>query len=228
MSKSKYNYLRIYANMGKKSYDDSEKATLVKSLVEIAERFCTPNELRYDITGAGYGISKGSPYCMAKTFWDKLNKKGYQNMEGISIVHQDEMSFRLYCMLILNESDDSRLDMDIFWENQGSYDSENALKIAHELHNILKINYAYGYIGDKNLRSSEWVNKQTWFSSTSYIPKEIKAWEEKISDIPKGAYRPLFDFNILNINQIEKITEPTTLFVKKPFANELEIWIKAK
>lgn len=208
--------------MGKKSYDESEKASLTKSLVELAESYCPPSDLRFDIAGAGYGISKSSPYCMAKTFWDKFSKKGYKNMEGITIVHQDDMSFRLYCYLLLQQWNGFRLDIDIFWENNGIYDSENALKIVQKLSKTLDINYAYGYICDKNLRSGEWVNKETWFSSTSIIPKEIEAWEEQIKDIPNGAHRPLFDFNMLNIKQIEKLTEPNSDFTQKTFTNGLE------
>lgn len=227
-TKKKYNYLRIYANLGKKSYETTEKEILVRALVGIAENFYPLGDLRFDIAGAGYGISKSSPYCLAKTFWEKFNKKGYEKMEGITIVHQDDMSLRLHCLLISLEENHSRLDIDIFWENNGNYDHENALKIALKLCNILKINYAYGYICDEKLRSGEWVNKETWFSSTSYIPKEIQLWEEQIMNITKGAYRQLFDFNILNFKQIENISEPNTHFSKQTLTNELEIWCKTK
>ncbi len=218
------NYLRIYANLGKETYTEAEKELLVKSFVAIGEEIFGEKHLRFDINGAGYGISKGDPLVMAKTFWSKIDKKGYKNFEGMSAKNKDYWQknevFQSEFSLLLQSHNFFRFDADFFWKAEGKYDNETALKIVQHLENVININYAYGYLADECLTLSEWITERL----RTYFPKNEEIWAGQIGDIPQGQIKKLYDFNVFNTKQIEKLDPTTAPTSKIPLSNGLEVW----
>ncbi len=217
------NYLRIYANLGKETYTEAEKELLVKSFVAIGEEIFGEKHLRFDINGSGYGISKGDPLVMAKTFWSKIDKKGYKNFEGMSAHSKDE-KFESQFSLILKLQNFSRFEAEFFWNGNTTYDNEKALQVVIFFQEMIVINYCYGYLADKNLTWNEWVVKKSFFSTSSYIPKTEKIWAGQIGDIPQGQIKKLYDFNVFNSKQIEKLDPTIAPTSKIPLSNGLEVW----
>ncbi|GET45544.1 hypothetical protein [Capnocytophaga felis] len=228
MNKKTQNYLRIYANINKEDYTETEKEALVKTLITIGEDIFEQTDLRMDINGSGYGISKGDPLVKQTTFWKKIDKKGYKNLFGISASHKDDYSYRSQFNLWIQSYNFSRLDIEFFWKANDSFDHEKAKKIIEAYLPIARIDYAYGYLADKNLTWGEWITKESFWSSTSYIPKEEEIWEEQIGEIPNGKMKKMYAFNVLNQKQIENIQkEYKKLDIKViRLDNELEIWQK--
>lgn len=205
MSEKTRNYLRIYANLNKENYSESEKESLVKTLIFIGETIFQQSDLRMDINGSGYGISKGDPLVKQATFWKKINQKGYKNLLGISASDKDE-TYQSQFNLWTPKDDFWCLDIEFFWQNANDFDHEKAQKIIETWLPITRIDYAYGYRADKKLTWNEWITKKSFWSSTSYIPKDEEVWQEKISEIPNGSIKKIYDFNVLNTAQMANVS----------------------
>ncbi|MFK8270550.1 hypothetical protein [Capnocytophaga stomatis] len=217
----KQNYLRIYANIGKENYSENEKETLVKTLIAIGEEIFTQTDLRMDINGSGYGISKGDPLVKQQTFWKKIDKKGYKNLFGISTSHKDYYNYRSQFNLWMQSHNFFRLDIEFFWQANDNFDYEKAQKIIKTYLPIVRIDYAYGYLADKNLTWDEWITKESFWSSTSYIPKEEEIWQGQIGEILNGKIKKIYAFNVFNKAQSEKTSHENLNRI--PLNDEIEI-----
>ncbi|MFK8275682.1 hypothetical protein ACI76Y_08385 [Capnocytophaga cynodegmi] len=215
------NYLRIYANIGKENYSENEKETLVKTLITIGEEIFSQTDLRMDIHGSGYGISKGDPLVKQQTFWKKIDKKGYKNLFGIGASHKDYYSYRSQFNLWMQSHNFFRLDIEFFWQANDNFDYEKAQKIIEIYLPIVRIDYAYGYLADKNLSWDEWITKESFWSSTSYIPKEEEIWQGQIGEILNGKIKKIYAFNVFNKTQSKKTSHENLKRI--PLNDEIEI-----
>lgn len=218
--------MRFYADIGTKEYNEKQKETLVKTLIEISKNLYPSSQFVFDIAGSGYGISKGTALSSLKTFYKRIEQKGFSRMKGMSVFHCVDNDYRPVCNIaFINRDNTPYISIDFFWEYSKSYDCEKALYIVNNLINIIHINYVYGFVCKENLMSQEGITRKGLFGSVAYIPNEIQAWDKQIVDIPNGVYRKLFDFNVFNTKQIENIAS-NTAFIKSTLNNELQIWIK--
>lgn len=224
MSTTHYNYLHLYANIGKQTYSTAEKETLTRAWVALAETLCEPKRLRFDINGSGYGIAKSSPYSLAKTFWARLDSKGYDKMHGITVVDKDYLPFRSQWALSLRSEDEDRFEGEFFWPHHDAYDSITARRIIDALLPLLELNYAYGYVCGDNMIFHEVIRERFDGGLTAHTPEEVLAWRfEQVKNIPQGAYRRLFDFNVFNTEQIKKLPENTD-YQQIPLDKHLTLW----
>ena len=191
--------------MGKTNYSDLEKEKLIHSLVKISETIFACTNLRFDINGSGYGISKASAMATRKTFDDKLQSKGYTKLEGISLMEKDSIYAATFD-LWMKEFHGPRIEFSFNWDYQSDIQLAKAALVIHELLNIITINYAYAYPANQTLaNSAEWTITDEDGCLLSFMSEEEEEWDNKIIEIPTGAYKKIYPFNVFNTEQMKHV-----------------------
>jgi hypothetical protein len=206
MKKYEKNYLRIYANIGKAEYSEEEKKVMTELLIGIANNIFSHNELKYDISGSGYGISKGDGLIGEKSLKNKIDKKGYMNLFGLKVCSGDR-SYKSGFFILPSAIDLKIMDIYFSW----TYTNEESLQKANEIIKLisqkLKIAYAYAYSDDKTLlENGEGRITYGIFSIKVIIPEQERKWESKLHEIPSGTIKKLYPFNVFNKKQLEGLS----------------------
>lgn len=215
--KKQKNYLRIYANWGKPYYSEKEKEELVMFFCKIVKELYAPLPIKYDILGSGYGISKGGPFLGQKAFDNKLMKKGYKNLYGVTIKQTDE----IYSHFILLENDfhgdACRMELTFDWPHEQDLKLKKALDLLIEISKKLEIKYAYAYPADIKMNFYENAYR-------TYASKSQKAWSQRMQEIKDGMIKEICPVNFFNYQQLSKLSniEPDE---KIQLNNMGEIWL---
>jgi hypothetical protein len=223
MKKYEKNYLRIYANIGKAEYSEEEKKVMTELLIGIANNIFSHNELKYDISGSGYGISKGDAFVGQKTLKNKIDKKGYKNLFGFT-VHSNDRNYKSGFSIYSSHLVVNRIDMYFSWPHKDLI-IDKAIEIIKMISEKLRIDYAYSYPDDKTLSEiGEERISYGFFSISSKIPKQEIEWNSKLSEISTGTIKKLYPFNVFNKKQQEGLSE---IHPEKQIdlSNENQIWI---
>lgn len=218
------NYLRIYGNIKRTDYNDTDRKELVELVIGIANTLGYI-KLNYDISGQGYGISKGGPFLGEKAFNNRLDKKGYRQLEGISIFSKDHV-YKSGFNLFLLPQHVNRLDMYFSWSSVGDEQLEKAIVILKKVAEQVKIDYAYAYPADKSLwEDGEGKFKEHFLGGSSLtFPKEEQQWNQQMGLITDGTIKKLYPLNVFNKRQQEQLTDVSPL-QRIPLNHQNEIWI---
>lgn len=224
MKKFEKNYLRVFLNIGKKEYSEEEKRNATELLIDIANNLCKDSKLKYDISGSGYGISKGDGFIGEKALKNKIDKKGYKNLYGF-VVHSNDHSYKSGFFIYSNEYVLNRMDMYFSWPYEDSNSIDKTIEIIKVISKKLKIDYAYAYPDDKTLGEiGEYRITYYNFSTISRVPEQEHIWQDKLLEIPTGTIKKLYPFNLFNKNQIEGLSNIVPQKQIK-LHDENQIWI---
>jgi len=216
------NFLRVYANAGKVSYSPSEKEEITDCLISIANTHLGKNKLKFNISGSGYGISKGSARFGEKSFWNRLKKKGFESMWGIN-VGSEENNYDSRFILMGPAHPIQYMECSFYWSIDKDYNMDFCVNILKQISKITEINYAYAYQVKENMMLGEWYIKKGLFYSESKTSPAVRRWNENWAELLDGKIRKLYSVNCFNTQQLEKLSElkPTE---KIPLGNGIEIW----
>ncbi|MCV2485306.1 hypothetical protein OD917_10250 [Flavobacterium sp. SH_e] len=197
------NYLRIYIDIGKSEYSEDEKKSATELLIDIANNLCNDSKLKYDISGSGYGISKGDGFIGERSLKNKIESKGFKNLFGFT-VHSNDHTYKSGFSIFSNEHVINRIDMYFSWPYEDFKSLDKAIQIIKMVSDKLKIDYAYAYSDDKTLfENGEGRIKTYIFSSILKVPEQERIWEDKLLEILKGTIKKLYPINVFNKRQIE-------------------------
>ncbi|MHC0440340.1 hypothetical protein [Flavobacterium sp. 3-210] len=224
MKKFEKNYLRVFLNIGKKEYSEEEKKNATELLISIANNLCKYSKLKYDISGSGYGISKGDGFIGEKSLKNKIERKGFKNLFGFT-VHSNDHKYKSGFSIFSNEYVVNRIDMYFSWPYEDSKSLDKAVQIIKMVSEKLKIDYAYAYSDDKTLFENGEVRIKTYiFSSILKVPEQERIWEDKLLEILRGTIKKLYPINVFNKKQIEGLDNINSE-KQIELSDENQIWI---
>lgn len=217
------NYLKIYGNMASNYLSDEDKKVIVNKFIQMAEKEFELSKLKFDISGFGYGISKGDSYRGYKSFKNKIDQKGYKNIDGIRIESKDNLH-KFGLDFFNNLGTINRIEMYFSWpiiRDEGRDNTINKLQFASK---FIKIDYAYAYECDKSLYEiGEGKISKGFFSTTvSNTPDELH-WGKHIHEVLSGKIKKIYPINLFNkiqLNYLSGITPDATIQLN----NSNEIW----
>ena len=218
------NYLRIYGNIGQTVYNETDRKQLVALLTGIAHTLGYTKP-KYDISGQGYGISKGDAFLGEKAFNNKLDKKGDQHLEGITVLSSDYLYKSGFALFLLPQHV-NRLDMYFSWSPAADELLNGVLVILNKVAEQVKIDYAYAYPADKTLwEEGEWKLTQFRLGGSSLsMPEEERQWQQQLGMITEGTIKKLYPVNVFNKRQQEQLTGVSPL-QRIALNHQNEIWI---
>lgn len=198
-------YLRVYCNIGKSEYSETEKKNLVSSLLVIPNLLFEEPKLEFDIHGPGYEISKGSSIGK-KALMNRFEKKGYSKMYAFDVI-SEEQKFNSGILFMPNSTTLGFLDCHFSWPYSISNPQKFLIELINELSKFAHIEYGYCYPADDRLSDAgEGVVKAGLFSTTVSNPDSEILWRDKIEQIPTGIIKKLYPLNLLNSKQIDQLT----------------------
>lgn len=217
-------YLRIYCNIGKSEYSETEKEQITNCFMQLPMLLFETINLKFDISGIGYGISKGGPLIGEKALRRKFEKKGFSKMDGFVAQSKQENYNSGFTTMIYQESN-RYLDCYFSWPFSIPDPYIFVEQIVIQLLKVVKINYGYCYPTDDNhFDLGEGIIKNGLFSTTLSQPESEIKWSKNIYEITMGMIKKLYPINILNTTQIERLK--TIEAVKEQELNrELKLWI---
>ena len=221
--KTEKNYLRIYANMGKGQYSEKDKEKISNRFIKIANDLNGFSKFKYDISGPGYGISKGSPYLGEKAFVGRIKNKGYSKLTGINIMSK-ENSYNSRFILMKWPNDMNWLDVCFSWPHLDDENLDVSIKILENFSEIIQINYAYAYPTHSDLYDlGERIMSKNIFSFSTKTSKPENLWKENIKNIKLGFIKKLYPVNVFNKSQRENLNGILPL-EKIKLNNDNEVW----
>jgi len=206
-------FLKIYGST-EQSFDSNLKRELIDRILDIGLNLFK-EKFTYDIYGVGYEVPKGRGVGL-KAFNNRLTKKGYENLEGVFAISDDELTG-----IMLNSwpCDDLWVPTISFsWKSDHPEDCYE--KIFETFHSILDISYAYGYLASKRLDifdEGKQVNR--FFFTTSVRPKDDDWWRETFPGVHSGIVRNLYTINFLNERQMKRLKGLMDLKITRKFGN---------
>ena len=217
------NYLRVYANLNRTQYSESEKESLVDVYLKITKNLYSSGKLKYDIFGTGFGISKGGPLLGEKAFNNKLSKKGCANLFGLYIF-EEVKKFSSGFTLLTNRDSGNCIDSYFSWSYEEDKEAKKVEEILSQISKYITVQYGYSYSTDKTLiEAFESKTRKIFFFDSISINKNHRLWTNNVHTIEEGKIKELYQINLLNLDQRKKMEEiiPDEI---KVFNNELEIW----
>ncbi len=217
------NYLRVYANIGRAEYSERDKRKLSEHFISLAKELYDSPILKYDITGPGYGISKGSPLLGQRAFDNRIKSKGYSKLDGLTI-RAEAHAYSSMFLLLNNAHDPDRLEAYFSWPHAQDKALGQAVKIIRSLSKVMQIEYAYAYPTDNSLNDiGEWKNKKGIFSISLSMPESERIWDRHIREIKTGTIKKVYPINCFNWVQVSQVNgiEPHD---KISLENGNEIW----
>ncbi|MEO1487393.1 MAG: hypothetical protein AAFU57_16730 [Bacteroidota bacterium] len=199
-----YYYLRLYLNISKNDYGNDKKE-LIDIFISTTNELLSNYKLKYDIGGSGYGISKGDTLIGIKSLKNKLEKKGFDNLYTLSCyTHKDDIQCQIFFQFKRNPKF-SRVSYIV--PVNGIDRNKFVEMVIPKFKGSSVINYGYGFsVGKGFLPSSENYLKKSLFSVSSKTNGILYAFEDKVEECLKGKVKDLYEINIWNKKQTERLT----------------------
>lgn len=216
------NFLRVYANAGKVNYSSAEKQSITECLISLATSCLGKTKPKFDISGSGYGFSKGSSRIGEKSFRNRLKKKGFESMWGMT-VGSDEANYDSSFILMSPAHPIQYMECSFYWSIGTEQNMDYCLDILKRISEIAEINYAYAYPAKENLMLGEcYIKNGIFYSEIKRLPAVLK-WNKNWAESLDGKIRKLFPMNCFNAKQLENLVEIKPV-EKTPLGNGSEIW----
>ena len=214
------NYLRLYCNLSLSEYSEELKKDLVSFILKVCDSILCYNKLVFDVSGGGYGISKGDSLIGARTLQNRLIEKGYDKLEGFEANdhHENHASgFTIHRYL-----DDPYLNLYFSWPIDSQ--SDTITKIVREASTIVNIFYGYSYsVNNRMIESTETEIKRGFFSLVSASHSFNLYSNKELVELKNGKIKAIFPVNVFNQNQVD-CHKGIGLVKTTNISDELSIW----
>lgn len=201
-NKTTKHLLRIYGNLGQSEYSSDEKMHISECFIATAKELLSTSDLKYNILGSGYGLSKGSPSFGEKAYRNKIAKKGFEAMWGMW-VESRQLKYESNFILMTGQGSLSRFEGDFSWALETDPKGDLAIEILHRISKVCAIDYAYSYPASNHIILGEVHVKSGFLVSTAYKPKTEELWDENIGAISVGGIKELYPINFFNPAQLQ-------------------------
>ncbi|MEO9532920.1 MAG: hypothetical protein ABJG68_15315 [Crocinitomicaceae bacterium] len=196
------NYLKLYLNIGKDEYSEKEKEQLVNSFIPTLEEIFPSINLKYDIGGHGYGISKGDGYFGIKALRSKFEKKGYDNMYSVTC---SALENKIQAgMLFLPARKSNFISFHIVAPFEQCVNEKLIETVLRNYNQICSVDYGYGYeVGKGFVGSVENYEKKGLFSTSLSVNPDQFEFENKLESALAGKIKKIYELNVFNKQQSE-------------------------
>jgi hypothetical protein len=181
--------------------EPNNRDLLISTILKSIEHTFNSLPIEYDIHGP-YGIRKGATVGIQE-FQSKLSKKGHDKYHGVWAQTNGKFGFYLQLGALLGRANSSSYSELIIWYAPKSY-SINFLKLVMPI--LEPFNAACGF--DIEIPASHDIFTETkikrgFFGTSIEVNNKHLSW---ISSIPEGAIRGIYKNNIVNSQQLAKLS----------------------
>jgi len=160
----------------------------------------------YDISGPGYGISKGSPFIQEKALNNKFIKKGFKNCHGL-LIRSKEGDIEISVATEPKARKTQFINLYFNLPLESHQFTPYTESIINQLKKIVNIEYGYGYptLSSMNNHSENYLQRSI-FGSYYKNNEVLIDWENNLGLIEEGIIQKLHHINIVNLAQLEKLS----------------------